>query len=459
MDENYCDEQELEASVAYSYQYFYTLSVLFISTCVLLRLGEKNCQIKYDSFFARAIAGLLKFYTDKYHTTQSTLDIPTDKPCILVGGPHREGVLDGVVIASKLPKGMPPPRVAATTSFNVIPGFESFMNLFHVIPVHTEHPTFSSAMMKFAMLIDCYGAERHKFLPSAAAFLKLWGFAIPEIKKVNGKVVNPHVLPTAAQTLREGGCYFSFPQGNLAYINQDPHPVYNGAATLAIQENLPIYLVRIDGYWCLTNPYLPLFVKNWSWYRAILSILHPNDAKATLVIIDAHLKAEAENLSFQEKLNELNAQMFAYFLHTGDLKTEDMNKIKLEIESGKHREIWAAKMKEQAALKAHKSALEDSREMNKQLLRPTQVEIVAPPNTPASPKVSHSNTLFLADKAFIPEPSPKVEELPDESSESKSNTNKAVSNVVNNMVNQIVEKTAGEEQQEDNTIKLDRPAA
>ena len=152
---------------------------------------------------------------------------------------------------------------------------------------------------------------------------------------------NSSVLETAAKVIKENGRVALFPQGNFAKLGKEPPIIYPGAARLAIQTKTPIHVIRLDGFWCIQNPLLPQSLRNNAYYRAFFSIFHPNNITTTLCsVIDFHLLPANQELSDDEKINEINAQLYAFFRHTGELTPRQIADIKQDIAAGKHRAIW-----------------------------------------------------------------------------------------------------------------------
>ncbi|MCW8398662.1 1-acyl-sn-glycerol-3-phosphate acyltransferase [Legionella sp. PATHC038] len=296
-----CNSSDEPISSAYTI--LFLLTGLAVATCALARYAESNNRLNYDNRFARIIAGLLVLMMRMMHTKSDDLEITnkeTENKLIAIG-PHRTG-WEAVVVASKM-KGTPP-RFFATTSFNSVPGVASFLKMFNTIPVDAH------------------------------------------AKSNNGRTANAGSLELASKALDENGCVALFPQGNFARIGQEPPRVYTGAAKLALMNKTPIHVVRLDGFWSLENPLIPLFVRNSAAYRAFLSGLHFNKVRATLCcVIDFHLQPENEKLSDEEKIEEICAQLYAYYRYTGELTKEQIDVIKREIDNGTHRKIWDIKVR------------------------------------------------------------------------------------------------------------------
>ncbi|KTC82636.1 lysophospholipid acyltransferase family protein [Legionella cherrii] len=312
-----------DESASSAYTILFLLTGLAVATYALARYAESNNRLNFDNRFARIIAGLLVLMMRMMHTKSGDLEITNnenEKKLIAIG-PHRTG-WEAVVVASKM-KGTPP-RFFATTSFNSVPGVASFLKMFNTIPVDAH------------------------------------------AKSNNGRSANADSLELASKALDENGCVALFPQGNFARIGQEPPRVYTGAAKLALMNKTPIHVVRLDGFSSLENSLIPLFVRNSAAYRAFLSGLHFNKVCATLCcVIDFHLQPENEQLGDEEKIEEICAQLYAYYRHTGELTKEQIGVIKKEIDNGTHRKIWDLKVqrdklgKELLSLKKEEAQLEE----------------------------------------------------------------------------------------------------
>lgn len=312
-------------SVSSTYTLLFLLTGLAVATYAIARFAESNNQLNYENRFARIIAGLLLLMTRMMHTKGGDLEITnaaTENKLIAVG-PHRTG-WEAVVVASKM-KGTPP-QFFATTAFNAVPGVSSFLKMFKAIPVEAT-----------------------------------------ATKSDSGRSANAGALEHASKALSEHGCVALFPQGNFARLGQEPPRVYAGAARLALMNKTPIHVLRLDGFWSLQNPLIPVLVRNSAYYRAFLSWFHMNNVRTTLCcVIDFHLKPGSEGLNEEEKIEEICAQLYAYYRHTQELTTEQIDTIKEEISNKTHLLIWNNKVKQDdlgkqlANLKKEGAKLEES---------------------------------------------------------------------------------------------------
>ncbi|AWN73249.1 lysophospholipid acyltransferase family protein [Legionella anisa] len=290
-------------SVSSAYTILLLLAALAAVTYAIARFAESNNRLNYENRFARIIAGLLLVMTRMMHTKSGDLEITNaEKESKLIAvGPHRTG-WEAVVLASKM-KGTPP-RFLATTAFDAMPGVSSFLKMFKAIPVDANST------------------------------------------KSDGRSANAGALEQASKALNEQGCVALFPQGNFARLGEEPPRVYAGAAKLALMNKIPIHVVRLDGFWSLQNPIIPVFVRNSTYYRAFFSAFHMNNVRATLCsVIDFHLQPENEELSEEKKIEEICAQLYAYYRHTQELTPEQISTIKTEISNKTHLLIWNNKVK------------------------------------------------------------------------------------------------------------------
>ena len=162
--------------------------------------------------------------------------------------------------------------------------------------------------------------------------------------------------------LQNKGCVAIFPQGNFSRIGESPRRIYDGTAKIAIHNQVPIEVIRLDGFWCLQNPLIPLFIKNNLFYRAFISFFHMNNVSVhQCEIIDFHLKPENQHLSEQEKIDEINARMYAYYRHTEELSPLQIKAIsELEISQKKHCLFWKNKQDEDKQEKENMKHLKKS---------------------------------------------------------------------------------------------------
>jgi len=324
---NHCDDETEAASSAYTL--LFLLSAIAIATYTLARYAEAQNRLNYDNHFARIIAGCLVLITRMLHSRKDDFEINTEHGALLAIGPHRTGLLDALAVATRL-KGNPP-RFFATDLYNKIPGVAAVLAMFHVIPV-----------------------EAHAK------------------KDADGRSANAVTLERASDALKKEHCIAIFPQGNFARIGYKPPRVYQGIAKLALENNVPIQVIRLDGFWSLQNPLFPVSVRNNAYYRAILYALHMNNIRPTLCcIIDFHLKPEHGNMSENEKIEEICAQLYAYFRHTKELIRSQINTVATEISSKEHLEIWRKKIQIDGLEKQLNQLLSEEAELE----RPTSIRM------------------------------------------------------------------------------------
>ncbi|KTD82225.1 lysophospholipid acyltransferase family protein [Legionella waltersii] len=297
------DSNDNEESSSSDFTFLYLLVGVVIATLAIAKFAESKNRLHFESRFARILAGMLVIVANLLHTKRGDLEITNNENKLLTVGPHRTG-WEGIVVASKM-EGTPP-RFFATDAYNFVPGVAAFMKMFKTIPVKSK-----------------------------------------AIKDNTGRSANADTLELASQALNEKGCVALFPQGNFARIGQDAPRVYTGAAQLALKNKIAIHVVRLDGFWSLQNPLIPMFVRNSSAYRAFLSAFHVNNVRATMCcVIDFHLQPENENLSEKEMIDEICARLYAYYRHTQELTDEQIDRIKDEINNKTHLEIWHNKVKQ-----------------------------------------------------------------------------------------------------------------
>lgn len=270
------------------------------AVCVFARYVESQNHFNYDSRLARILGGFFLLMVKLLHTKSVDDPLISTEGKLITAGPHKTG-WDAIAFATRYQGD--PIRIFATDAYNGVPLIAKLMNIFKVIPV-AAHP----------------------------------------LKNADGSSSNTSTIDLASKVLQEKGCVSLFPQGNFALIGQKPHMIYPGAARLAISNKVPIDVIRLDGFWSLQDPLIPLFIRNNLYYRAFLSILHLNNVQVTLCCtIDFHLKSENEHLTYEEQEAEINAQLYAFYRHTEDLTPNQINSIKMEIASGNHKNIWKAR--------------------------------------------------------------------------------------------------------------------
>ncbi|WP_273197787.1 MULTISPECIES: lysophospholipid acyltransferase family protein [Legionella] len=319
-------DQNNDDSFSSAYMQFILLTGLALATCaVILKYAESKNRLNYEDRFARVAAGLLVLMMRMMHTKSGDLEIDNtkDEGSLIAIGPHQSGLVDAAVVASKM-QGKPP-RFFATTGFNGLPGVARFLKMFQTIPVEAT------------------------------------------AKKGEGRTANAGAIEKASEVLKEKGCVALFPQGNFSRIGQEPPRVYTGVAKLALMNNMPIQVIRLDGFWSLQNPLIPLFVRNSAAYRAFATALHMNNVRATLCcVIDFHLKPDSEKLTEEEKVEEICAQLYAFYRHTQELSPKQIEEVKKEITNGAHRKLWDMKVqreklgKEIVSLKKEEEKLEEA---------------------------------------------------------------------------------------------------
>ncbi|TAL61712.1 MAG: 1-acyl-sn-glycerol-3-phosphate acyltransferase [Legionella sp.] len=293
-----------------AYNLLLLMAGLATATYTFALFAESQNRINYDSRVARTLAGFLVIIMRLFHTNNEDLAIPAEGKKLIAMGPHRTG-WEAVAVGAKLKNS--PPRFFATDGFNGVPFMEDILKLFQAIIVPSKKPKETAVTTDTA----------DKVKPRSTA------------------------LTLADEALDNNGCVAIFPQGNFAYKGIEPHKIYNGIADLAVKHKLPIYVVRLDGFWSLENPLIPLFVRNNAYYRSFLSMLHMNNVRTTLCpTIDFHLKPQNAALTDEQKMNEICAQLYAYYRFTEELTPEQIKKIDTEIADKKHLLIWSNKLQQ-----------------------------------------------------------------------------------------------------------------
>jgi len=291
-----------------SFPYNIALLLIAISTIIyLIRIAESHNRLHYDNRLARILSGLLRMVANNWHTKSNDIEITDTTRKIFAIGPHQTGLIDASVVISKMTG--TPPSFFVTDAFNHIPGVAAFINLSKGILVKSDK----------------------KFSESVKA----------DVLKIAGKVLD------------ENGCIAIFPQGNFTKLGKEPPRIYEGTAKLALRKKTPIHVIRLDGFWCMENWLLPVFIRNNSYYRAFLSALHMNNIRVMQCdVIDFHcglgdhICENEDSQNYKEVINEICAQLYAYFRHTNNLTTQQIGVIKDEIGTKMHLTIWESKLKQ-----------------------------------------------------------------------------------------------------------------
>jgi len=284
-----------------SYDALLALAGVALATYAMARFCESQDRLGYEQRVTRIISGFIQLTMRTWHTTtRSDVEITSERGCLIALGPHRAS-LDAFAFVSKIKlNGVTPPQFFATDVFNAIPGISSLMKMFKVITIQAT-----------------------------------------SVKDEHGRSANAVALDDASKVLQNHGCIAIFPQGNFARIGQKPPRIYNGTANLAVTNELPIHVIRLDGFWSLNNPLIPVFMRNNTFYRAFFALFHLNSVRVTLCdVIDFHLQPEYINLSPEEKIEGINARLYAYYRQTEDLMPEDIDPIQTTLSNKINISIW-----------------------------------------------------------------------------------------------------------------------
>lgn len=286
---------------------FFAFISFIMMALMLIRYAERSNRFTYEDRLTRIIAGFLQMIARTFHASNEILDIPEDGAVIITLGPHRTGAVESIAAASNV-KGGKPLHFFATSGFNNIP---------------VIGPTVGKFLDKFQTILVTFQ---------------------PKEANANGKKknsANSNAIELGTQAINDGGRIVLYPQGNFAKLGEEPPIIYSGAARIAISTRTPIHVIRLDGLWCIKNPLIPRFIRNNLYYRAFLSLFHMNNVTTTLCsVIDFHLQPDNESLSEDELIFEINAQLYAFYRHTEELTSEDIEDIKEDIAAGEHRTIW-----------------------------------------------------------------------------------------------------------------------
>lgn len=286
-----------------AYNALFLLSTLAATVYALAKYAEYRSQLDYESRAARILFGCIKIIVEAFHAKRDGLIITDHAGQVVAIGPHRTGLVDAASVVAKM-EGVAP-HAFATDAYNSIPGAQSLMQKLNAITIKAEAK-----------------------------------------KESNGHSANAAALEQAGAVLQKKGCIVLFPQGNFSKIGQEPFRVYEGAARLAIDNQAPIRIIRLDGLWSINNSLLPLFIRNNSYYRALGSFFHMNNVRVSdCGVIDFHLKADSKNSTREELIREICAQLYAFYRQTGDLSKEQVQAVKSLISGNQHLLIWDNKLK------------------------------------------------------------------------------------------------------------------
>lgn len=304
-------QEEFQALAYYNLQ---VLATFLFTSYSLLKVHGYSQRLAYDSFFTRYTAGVLQLIYRTAHMNElSSTEIEIKGRTLLAIVPHRTG-WEGILVACSI-KGIPP-QFLATTSFNKYPGVARFLKMFKTIPVDFSKKTVSG-----------------------------------EVKKTNNAV------EAAVDVLDNDGCVAVFPQGGFSRKGQSPLRVYSGTARMAMETKppIPIKVVRLDGFSSLDNSWLPESIRNSVAYRFLFSAGYPNDVSVRECHeIDWHI-THPDALE-DEKIFEINAQLYAFAKNTDDMTRDDIAEVKAQIERGDHRVVWRERLQEYEAHKAASNA-------------------------------------------------------------------------------------------------------
>ncbi len=390
-------------SLSSAYTLLFLLTGLAVATYAIARFAESKNRFNYDSRFARIVAGCFIVITNMLHTKNGDVVLTDTKNKLITLGPHRTSVDAfgfAALVARKQVADTPssqssievstvdsqidsehvedtPPSQSSVEASTVdsqidskhiegaLPSQSSVEASTEASKSDLEHvegilpsPSSVKALVvdsqidsKHVKLVEppqFFATTAYNFIPGVPSLMKMFKVIPVEanaIKGNNGRSANAGALEQASKVLSENGCVALFPQGNFARIGQEPPRVYSGAAKLALENKVPIHVIRLDGFWCLQNPLIPLFIRNNAYYRAFFSAFHLNNIRATVCCeIDFHLKDENKLLSDEEKIEEICAQLYAYYRHTQELTEKQIGDIKTEVKNGLHLTIWKKKV-------------------------------------------------------------------------------------------------------------------
>lgn len=323
------------------------VTVLAVVSLALTRIAYVNNRLDYDSVITRTMAGFLKMYVNLWHAEPEDLKINAR---IVAFGVHNSAI--EVIAAATQIKGEPTGEYVRRLPFMSPQPVYKAPPLHAVVTNRFDKPGLKQFLDRFEVIRVDFSAD--KKTPRAPGELP------PSVQKA-GEVLDE----------KPDSCVLVCPQGDFAYedLNDKDNEVpriFNGTALLALHKNEAIQVVRGDGLWSLQNPWIPHFIKNTLLYHAFGTVMHPNNIRTIAPwVIDFHLKPENAHLSREEKIFEINAQLYAFFRHR-ELTPEEVKNIHREIESGTHRLIWQNRLDREAIKKELKGLNADNAKLAKE---------------------------------------------------------------------------------------------
>jgi|GEM_PF-1638821 len=292
-------------------------------------LAESNCHLDYKDRDARITAGVLAYMIDTLHSSQE---------------PHVEIADEGQVVA------IVPHRT----------GWESFLVGAKFLIKSNEEDTKSRAPWWYAT--DVLG---HKDFCEKMQCIIVKADAK---KGPNGERANQAAIDEGNEKIRSKENLYVYPTGNWAKLGQpEPPMIFNGAAEHAIDNNIPMPVVRLDGFKSLTNSFFSEKTRNSSFYRTVISGLIPNDVRLRVCPkIDFHLKEENQHLSREEKIRGINATLYAYARYTKDLSEAELQEIDREVAEGRHLESYDNRAKRFQLSRTIKKATQELEELREE---------------------------------------------------------------------------------------------
>lgn len=305
-------------------------------------LAESNCDLDYKDREARITAGVLGFIMHTLHTKQE---------------PHTE-------IAE-------PGQIVVVLDHNTV--IDSFLvgDLFRF----KTHENDTKARAPWWYATDIFGQkdflEKMQCIPVKANAKR----------GPNGERANQAAIDEGNRHIRNGDDLFIYPTGNWADVdeNAERFMIRDGAAEHAIDNNKPLWVLRLSGLTSLTHSFFSESTRNAKWYRALATAILPNDAKVhVLSKIEVHLKEENQHLGREALIRLINAELdCARLTPPGKFTDANIQGINRDIAAGKHLDIYdnrAMRDKISRNIKNLTKELEALREEGKQLESTTDKE-------------------------------------------------------------------------------------
>lgn len=340
----------------------FALSNFVIASCVSVMVALYNNQIDYDSLQARIIAGFLRLFMLAWHTDGKDIEFLEPKKKVPLMIKDAEVPADEINIKQSEEKSQVTPSLQITDNEGSVKSLSEV-----ALQQTTEDKATSEPVTKGRLIaivphragilegvgvasklkgrpLRFFATDMFDFIPGVAATMKMFK-TIPIAANPNGKSGNSGAIDLGVEALNNGESIAVFPQGGFSRIDEEPLRIYSGVAKMAIKAKVAIDVLRLDGLWSLSNRFIPVSIRNNTYYRALFSAFHLNKITTrACALVDYHLQEENQGLSEEALIEEICAQLYAYGRHTHELSDEQLKVIDVEISEGRHLPIWRTKV-------------------------------------------------------------------------------------------------------------------